>query len=666
MTPLFGRTRSIPAVATGVSLILLALGAAADSTGRVQPFELGEVVITATRPQQPLFGDQIAATIRQADLQRFERNTVTEALDLLTGVSLSTNARNEGTVSIRGFDARQAPIFVDGIPVYVPYDGYVDLDRFVTGDLAAIQVAKGMSSMMYGPNTLGGAINLVSRKPRSALEGDLLLGVGTGKLRRGHANIGTNQGLWYLQAGVADDRADYFRLSDAFHPTSREDGGRRLNSDYRDKKLSLKIGLTPNASDEYALAYIKQDGEKNQPPSADPAAAARYWYWPYWDKESYYLITNTALGERETLRLRAYTDKYGNGLLSYTDASLTTLATSGSSSVASTGGSFYDDRTRGGSIQLESTRWDNHTLKLQYFRKHDRHREDNGLLVTNRLEDELTSIAAEDYIALNQRLHIALGAGRDSLEPKHSGVYNLPKKQTANNGQIGVYFDVAAEHRVYASAARKSRLPTLKDRYSLRLGTFIENPDLRPERANHYEIGYQGTPWAQARVEVAVFRSDIEDLIQRVRNVVPGRDQMQNINRARYQGLELGVTQQFGAALAAGAGYTYLDRDNLSSSAKLTDTPQHKFTSWADWEFYPRWRLNGSLQYQDARWASDTVQVSGHTTLNVKISFAATEQLTLEAGVNNADDRNYELADGFPEPGRSLYANLRYQFQREP
>ena len=59
-------------------------------------------------------------------------------------------------ISVRGFDSRQVPLFIDGIPVYVPYDGYVDFNRFSTADLAAIQVAKGFSSMAYGPNTLGG------------------------------------------------------------------------------------------------------------------------------------------------------------------------------------------------------------------------------------------------------------------------------------------------------------------------------------------------------------------------------------------------------------------------------------------------------------------------------------------------------------------------------
>lgn len=62
---------------------------------------------------------------------------------LLPGIHIANiGARNESVVWVRGFDLRQVPVFVDGIPVYVPFDGYVDMGRFTTFDLAEIQVAK--------------------------------------------------------------------------------------------------------------------------------------------------------------------------------------------------------------------------------------------------------------------------------------------------------------------------------------------------------------------------------------------------------------------------------------------------------------------------------------------------------------------------------------------
>ena len=52
---------------------------------------------------------------------------------------------------VRGFTTRgQVPLYMDGIPISVPYDGYVDFNRYLTSDIAEIQVARGYSSPLLG------------------------------------------------------------------------------------------------------------------------------------------------------------------------------------------------------------------------------------------------------------------------------------------------------------------------------------------------------------------------------------------------------------------------------------------------------------------------------------------------------------------------------------
>jgi iron complex outermembrane receptor protein len=45
----------------------------------------------------------------------------------------------------------------------------------------------------------------------------------------------------------------------------------------------VKLGLTPNDSDEYVVGFMKQEGSKGQPVSTDLTSSARYWQWPTWD-----------------------------------------------------------------------------------------------------------------------------------------------------------------------------------------------------------------------------------------------------------------------------------------------------------------------------------------------------------------------------------------------
>ncbi|MCF8469527.1 MAG: TonB-dependent receptor [Parvibaculum sp.] len=645
---------------------------AQENTG-ITAFELGTIQVTAPRLNLgEIAPEQVSSVVTRDDIQTFNRETVGDAVNLLSGVTVSTNSRNEQTIYLRGYDPRQAPLFIDGIPVYVPYDGYVDFGRFDTADLAAIQVAKGFSSVAYGPNTLGGAINLISRKPSRIFEGDARIGFGEDGARRAAINLGSNQGSWYMQAGISHREADGFSLSDDFKPTATEDGGQRNNAYYKDRKASLKLGLTPGGDDEYALTYIKQDGEKGQPPSTDPSAA-RYWKWPYWDKESLYFVSRTALGAHETLKLRLYADRFDNEVNSYTDSTYTTLKTSGSGSV-STGRSIYHDKTYGGAAELESARFDGHLLRLVAQTKNDRHEERDGNdALGSDFEDTLRSLSVEDGISIGDKALLSIGLAHHELEPENvfssGGSFTLPGTQRATDGQIGLFYDLTPTVRLYTTAAEKTRLPTLKDRYSIRLGRYIENPDLKAEHARNYEIGYQGRPWAGAQAEAALFWSDVEDKIQSINlnGAASCSDinqcQMQNVGEVQIKGVELGLKTPLGAQWEVGGNATWMDLKNVSDPAtKLTNIPETKITLHALWRPVTSVDLIAFSEYDDGRWVSDTAKLDGFTTLNLKAVWRPVENLSAELGVNNVTDKNYELDAGFPSAGRMVFANLSYQF----
>lgn len=646
----------------------------AQASGGATPFDLGTVFVTARRPQVGEIGEnQVSSVVTSKDMRQFNRDNVGDAVNLLSGVTVSTNSRNEKTIYLRGFDSRQAPLFIDGIPVYVPYDGYVDFNRFMTADLAAIQVAKGFNSIAYGPNTLGGAVNLISRKPVERLEGDAMIGFVSGNERQMQANVGTNQGQWYAQFGASRLESDYFRMSSNFKATATEDGGNRNNSYRKDDKLSFKLGLTPNRTDEYALSYYKQDGEKGQPPSTDPAAA-RYWKWPYWNKESLYFVSKTALGATETLKLRLYSDKFDNEVDTYTNDTYSVLKTAGSGSV-STGRSIYNDKTLGGGVELESRRFDAHTLRFVAQTKEDNHRGLDGTgLLLEEYTDRLRYYGAEDNIQLATALMLSVGLSHQELDPSKvfnlASPYSVPGRKSADNAQVGMFYDYSSAARFYGTIAQKTRLPTLKDRYSARLGTYVENPNLQPEESVNYEIGYQGTPWLGAKAEAALFYSDISNKIQSVFVGAVGSSctavfkcQMQNVGKVHISGLELGLRSPVTTLFELGGNYTYLNLKNVSDpNTKLTDIPNQKLTLHALVRPLAEVEVVAFVESDSGRWASNTVKLGGFTTLNLKAVYRPTKSLTAEAGVTNLADKNYLLADGFPNPGRMWFAHARYNF----
>lgn len=560
-----------------IGVPLLSVASLAQAADHV--FNLGNVIVNGAVHDQEIASEQV---ISSADLQRFNRDNVGQAVNMLPGVSLREGGpRNEQTVSVRGFDSRQVPVFLDGIPQYVPYDGNVDLARFTTFDLSEIRVAKGAASLLYGPNIMGGAINLVTRKPVKELEGNLRIGVATGSERLVAANVGSNQGLWYLQAGLSYLEADSFKLGRGFEAgkaTPSDTRHRRDNAYRTDQKGSFKLGFTPNDTDEYALGYSKQEGEKGNPVYAgkNTNESLRYWQWPTWDKESIYFLSSTALDDNNTIKLRAYQDKYENALSMYSDSSYQVRDEH----------SPYDDKTYGAAVEWVNTSIDQHELHVAVHHKDDRH--NDGL---KKYRDITQSIAVEDMITLTDTWRVRVGASHEEREARK--VYLYDKGTTrASNGLLEIIHDLNENVEVFASIAKKTRLPTLKDRYSARLGRALPNPDLNPEVARHAEIGLRGTPWRDAYGEATVFYSGIRDEIQTATTNVlacgkKGKDaceQAQNIGKTRHRGVELSLEQRLGGNWRLGGAYTYLKRDNLSDSlVKLTDTPTHKLFAHVSW-----------------------------------------------------------------------------------
>ena len=126
MSPRFSRN--------AILLGLLALAAApqtfAESTNpEDQSFELGQITITGRRTRSSDAGEH---NITAEDIRRGNSQNIAQALEPLPGVNIDfSGGRNETGLRVRGYDARQVPLFLDGIPQYVPYDGYVDFARFL-------------------------------------------------------------------------------------------------------------------------------------------------------------------------------------------------------------------------------------------------------------------------------------------------------------------------------------------------------------------------------------------------------------------------------------------------------------------------------------------------------------------------------------------------------
>lgn len=689
-------------------MLLLSLATVSALYGAEGVFTLGKVDVTDSIDAF----DSTTTVIDAQEMQDHERKTVVEALNLLPGATIQNfGARNEQMIMIRGFDVKHAPLFIDGIPVAVPYDGYVDFSRFTTFDLSEIEVSKGLASPLLGTNTFAGAINLVTKKPTKEFEGEVGAGFFSGNGRTGYVNLGSNQGSYYIQASASKTQRDTYPLSDDFTPvrTENEDGGDRNNAYAKDKKLNLKVGYTPNGTDEYAINYIRQSADKGVAPDVAMDLTQRgFWQWRYWDKQSLYFLSKTDFGNWY-LKSRIFYDKFQNSLAIFTNNGLyDTLSYGGVGNP-----SWYDEYTKGASLEGGVKLTAENTLKMALHYKIDDHQEGaKNQDDVYEMKDTITSIGIEDTHKFSNMLKLTVGASYDKekIDIANNTQYGKSNTNYYNDGAgisqnttTGYTTDEEFAHgdtssfnpmirldgkideslSWYGGISGKSRIPSIKDRYSFKFNTFVPNPDLDVEKTVNYEVG--GTKsFGNASLSGAVFYADVTDYIQS--SYIPlwykknpatynQQQQLQNVGKVTQKGFELSAVYAPIESLSFEGSYTYLTMTNeVDESQKITDVPKEKFIATIAYTPVENFTWFNTYEYNSERYASVGTTGTAPNTKNIydttgcvsvwntKVTLRATKAVSFDLGINNLFDRSYYYSYGYPEAGRSVFGNIHYKF----
>lgn len=664
---------------------VLAQTVAGPDQGASSPvFQLGQVDVQAAALSAPPPGGTSSSVVTQQQMLDRGALNVGEALSDLPGVTpVTLGQRGETQVNIRGFDSRQITLNIDGIPIYVPYDGNVDLSRLLVPGISEIVVTKGLGSLMYGPNNMGGSINIVTQAPTKKLEGSITGGLTANQHKLFGNDLSVQLGSridsrWSVQGGVATANRDGFALSHSFKPVAAQPGGDRLNASSHDVNANLKVGFAPNATDDYALGLYTVNSNKDSPPYTGNTKATgqpvRYWQWPQWNKQSYYYIGHTAVGSGY-LKTRLYHDTFDNELISYDDATYSTTKKPYAFN------SQYRDFSNGATVELGQPLGTQNFLKLGLFYKQDVHRESNLATQAQPVQTPWLHFEAHTYALGFENAYkptaadtLTFGYRRDEHRFDQAQQYT-DKAQTqigpmatsprvgANNAQIVWRHKLSAHTELRAGIGQKTRFPSIKEVYSYRLGQAIPNPALGPEQALNREAGLSGVVFGGMKYDASVYWDSVKDAIESVATSTPGVRQAQNVGTATNKGLDLSVQAPIGNTWLASVAYSYLNATLGSPGLVATNAPRN----WADvgisWLPGEATTLSAHVQAASSRQTTtDGKQpVAGFAVVNLRWVQRLTPRLTLYTNLNNALDKNYALSEGFPMPGRELRLQLQYK-----
>ncbi|MBW2370234.1 MAG: TonB-dependent receptor [Deltaproteobacteria bacterium] len=241
---------------------------------------LEDTVVTATKTGETLlqetpiaisvFGEELIKTtvsFRLDDLAAFSPNvTISDNMYFIRGIG---NQRDWATVEA------QVSVYVDG--VFLPRGLGSQTDLF---DVERVEILRGPQGTLYGKNSTGGSINIITKRPTGELEGTAALEVGNYEKMRFDGTISgpivenklngrftvkaeTGEGYFDILRGPADQDREAIALRGALDFKISDTTSLLLRADYEDQESKPgSLGRVIDGTGSYmeAVGYVAPTG----------------------------------------------------------------------------------------------------------------------------------------------------------------------------------------------------------------------------------------------------------------------------------------------------------------------------------------------------------------------------------------------------------------------
>lgn len=160
---------------------------------------LPSLVVSATRYEAPL--NQVSndiTVITKEDIAHLPVHDVADVLNYITGVSIDRGGGpgTSSSLSIQGSNFNHVKVMIDNIPIESLGSSFPDTSILDLNSVERIEVLKGSASSVWG-SSIGGVINIVTRKPSDTFTSEAGVSVGENSTHRFQGSISGTAGVGY-------------------------------------------------------------------------------------------------------------------------------------------------------------------------------------------------------------------------------------------------------------------------------------------------------------------------------------------------------------------------------------------------------------------------------------------------------------------------------------
>ena len=595
--------------------------------------------------------------ITNEKISDYNYQTMSELFRNIGGVDVQTahdNGRN-ANFSIRGSSDykpggynNRVLVLLDGFQISMPYSGSIDWNAMPLDFLDRVEVVKGPVSSLYGQNSMGGIINLVTKNYSD-------------EFYNAKATVGSydSRDLNLTMSNITDN-ISYTALLQ-----HKKGNGHRFNAQYEQNNFYTKIF---NKKQDLSISLIANKSVNGQPGFyiEDRPSLTSY---RVSNRDSVYL----QLFKKQTLDANnniIYSFSLNHFYTNYFDRDNTPTEEIQEQT-------FYNDTSL--NLRAEYQKLINNKSYLIFGS--DIILEQSDISIYRNIYDDLKQVTggffAQNRIQLNERLLLGLGLRIDYRNVDRGNEFSY-KSFSDVSPKINLTFKRDSFSTWNFALSKGFRSPSLSElflQYESDYGLNTQgNPNLEPEQLYGLDISFDRSNKSNLTYSVSTFYYKYEDMIDFVYGLP-----VIALNRSDISscGLETNISYQINSNLNLDLGYTYLRVNDINNIDPILYRPNHKFVSSIKYKsenisHIISMRYQSEQDYQD--FLSDEREYEGSeikfpieqldslVLFNYVGSYELNNRDKITLKISNLFDKQYELIQDFPMPGRTLNIMLERTF----